>query len=290
MNHKPLLNYMVKRHDIYLRRQQGAKKPWTNDPILQQYRFCNVYRELDTVTQWINSNIREPFDESPNLWFMLCAARQINWPPTIQYLMDARSGAWPSASGNSIWNPAAMRAKMLEYGQAGNKVYTGAYMLNAHGKNGDPADKPYFTAYRVLEPLWNDRSWLPTDLSVSMEQTTEVLSGYFGWGPFLAYEVACDLRWTRYLDRAPDIMTWANPGPGARRGLNRLAGRNLKEVVSIDRLVGEMQELLNKISRAWDRTFPTLEMREIEHCLCEFDKYERVRLGEGTPRARYSGA
>ena len=30
-----------------------------------------------------------------------------------------------------------------------------------------------------------------------------------------------------------------------------------------------------------------LEMRDIEHCLCEYDKYERVRLGEGRPRAKY---
>lgn len=26
------------------------------------------------------------------------------------------------------------------------------------------------------------------------------------------------------------------------------------------------------------------ELREIEHSLCEFDKYERVRRGEGRPR------
>ena len=30
-----------------------------------------------------------------------------------------------------------------------------------------------------------------------------------------------------------------------------------------------------------------IEMRDIEHCLCEFDKYERTRLGEGRPRAKY---
>jgi len=29
-------------------------------------------------------------------------------------------------------------------------------------------------------------------------------------------------------------------------------------------------------------------MREIEHSLCEFDKYERTRLGEGRPRAKYN--
>ena len=28
-------------------------------------------------------------------------------------------------------------------------------------------------------------------------------------------------------------------------------------------------------------------MRTIEHSLCEWDKYERVRLGQGTPRSKY---
>jgi hypothetical protein len=31
-----------------------------------------------------------------------------------------------------------------------------------------------------------------------------------------------------------------------------------------------------------------LEMRDIEHSLCEFDKYERVRLGQGKPRSKYT--
>jgi hypothetical protein len=33
--------------------------------------------------------------------------------------------------------------------------------------------------------------------------------------------------------------------------------------------------------------WPAWEMREVEHTLCEFDKYERARLGEGKPRGVY---
>ena len=40
------------------------------------------------------------------------------------------------------------------------------------------------------------------------------------------------------------------------------------------------------INKSEDR-FHKLEMRDIEHSLCEFDKYERVRNGEGKPRGRY---
>ena len=30
-----------------------------------------------------------------------------------------------------------------------------------------------------------------------------------------------------------------------------------------------------------------IDMRTIEHSLCEWDKYERVRLGQGRPRSKY---
>ena len=32
---------------------------------------------------------------------------------------------------------------------------------------------------------------------------------------------------------------------------------------------------------------PLLTAHDVQFCLCEFDKYERVRLGEGRPRALY---
>ena len=35
---------------------------------------------------------------------------------------------------------------------------------------------------------------------------------------------------------------------------------------------------------------PKLELRDVEHSLCEFDKYCRVKFGEGEPRSHYPGA
>jgi hypothetical protein len=45
-----------------------------------------------------------------------------------------------------------------------------------------------------------------------------------------------------------------------------------------------LQEKFNRFRQDW---MPSVEMRDIEHSLCEFDKYERVRLGEGRPRMKY---
>ena len=32
-----------------------------------------------------------------------------------------------------------------------------------------------------------------------------------------------------------------------------------------------------------------LHAQDLQNCLCEFDKYERTRLGEGRPRSTYPG-
>ena len=117
---------------------------------------------------------------------------------------------------------------------------------------------------------------------------------YIGWGPFMAYEVVTDLRHTRYLKDAHDIYSWANAGPGAIRGLNRLYGRNLEAKPHPRQTNEEMHTLMQDLNRLTDpgfaSTFPgelRFEMRDVEHTLCEFDKYERVRLGEGKMRSKY---
>ena len=82
-------------------------------------------------------------------------------------------------------------------------------------------------------------------------------------------------------------MTWANPGPGAKRGLNRIYDRALNKQMKSNLFITEMQDLLELSPDFIHGQVPSLEMRDIEHSLCEFDKYERVLNGEGKPRSIY---
>lgn len=302
--------FMKARHDIYLDRKAGKPGPWTADPVLRDGRFCNIFRELDTVTIWIDQNIRQPYADHPHLWFMLAIARYINWPDTLRYLMDeAEPGTWPDEEG---FEPAKLTKALEDYAAAGNKVYTGAYMIRAES---DPSKEWYsWTKHRyiaeiVLGRLWEDREeWQRT-----LETTPGVLRSfnrletvwekfqqhrYIGWGPFMAYEVVTDLRHTRYLRNAPDIYTWANAGPGAIRGLNRLYGRDLAAKPRPEQTNAEMFKLMKELNAldepGFNATFgepcdvnPRFEMRDIEHTLCEHDKYQRVANGEGKMRSKY---
>ena len=291
LNHRVLRDFMLERHKIYTLKTMGAARPWSRDSILNNYKFTNVYRELDRVTVWIRQHIREPYADHPNLWFMLCIARQINWPPTLTELIDCGKRTWPL---DETWDWRASMGLMRAMAKGGHKVYTGAYMLTANAGgllNKVPGmfDKPEITCKLVLNGVWKDRAKIEPRMHTTMQEATEVFKDkYTGFGGFMAYEVTCDLRHTRYLRNAPDKLTWAHAGPGALRGLNRLLGKPAKQrpFLSTDAAVDAMQHLLEKIHPDWPYD-PPLEMREIEHSLCEFDKYERARLGEGRPRSQY---
>ena len=111
-------------------------------------------------------------------------------------------------------------------------------------------------------------------------------------GPFMAYEVVTDLRHTYLLRDANDILTWANAGPGAMRGLNRLTGRDLEYSRRSHDWCGEMRDLYEIVVERLpvsitQRNDLPYEMREIEGGLCEFDKYSRLYKGQGRTRSIY---
>jgi hypothetical protein len=136
--------------------------------------------------------------------------------------------------------------------------------------------------------LWEHREEVTPTADDNLESAFNKLKPLPGYGPFIAYEIITDLRHTRYLEHAKDIMTWANPGPGATRGIMRLADMSVKDKrpkreECIDVIAYLVVESLIHIPN-W---MPPFEARDVEHSLCEWDKYERTRLGEGRPRSKY---
>ena len=45
--------FAFERQNIFLKKKNGEKPPWTDDPILQEYKFCNSYRVNDRVSQYL---------------------------------------------------------------------------------------------------------------------------------------------------------------------------------------------------------------------------------------------
>lgn len=273
-------NFMVERHNIYLlSKVEKLPKPWTQDKILQNYKFCNVYRELDSVTIWSKEHIRDRWSKCPYLWFALCVLRRINWPETLEDLDDLLI----------YWDPAEAEAILNYRKDNKKKIYNGSYMLTTGGK---AVPKNYHTCFNILNQLWEKRFEITKRLREcqTLQEAFEIFrAGHVGFSDFIAYEVVTDLRHTSYLKNATDIYTWANAGPGAIRGLNRITGRKITSKINSLQACKEMQYLLQESELYLPDHMPRLEMREIEHTLCEFDKYERIKTDKSFLRIKYPG-
>lgn len=278
----PLWHWMATREAARKRKDAGSAPPYTDDSIIKAYRFCNVRREDDRVTVWIRDNIRKPFAGHPALWFMLCVARQINWPDTLAELIAASDyPSWPSALD---FHPSAITDVLNIRKDRGEKVYTGAYMISAPATKG--ADKQAYIAETVCGALWHRREGIASCLrrSPTLRDVHALLTKSNGWGNFMAYQAVVDMRFTDILSRASDVETWAAAGPGTIRGLNRLHGRPVSSSLSQGQALSEMRAIY-KIAEA--ETGIPLDFSDVPNVLCETDKYLRVQNGEGKPRALY---
>lgn len=269
--------YARDRENIRLKREAGEPPPWTTDPILGRYRFCNIFREDDVTTKWIKENLRDPLRKSNNVFFAMTAARLFNRIEVLEKIADPLRN--PT---DTVLDQIRNRLKGVQ------PVVTGAYIVKT------PDDMVKLEGVlMILKPALIHMREL--EHSAYLRTTHSRLMEYPYIGSFIAYEIVTDLRHTDFLCNAPDITTWAAAGPGAARGLARVYEKpintwNHASGADQDIMLELMQQLLqySKMNEHWPKDWPKWEMREVEHTLCEFDKYERSRLGEGRPKQRFS--
>jgi hypothetical protein len=275
--------WINERHAIYLKKQAKGPWPWTNDKILQNYKFTNPFRQNDRVTvEWTNRYLKLPKKMSHgDIIFQCCLFRLFNWPQTYDTLMF----------GMSKWDRAKAVALIDNMKKEGKQIFTGAYIIPSAGRT----DPKHWMICEVLDKIHSERGEIAAAIQKanSMEAATYILQRYHSVGPFIAYEIVCDLRHTKVLAGASDTMSWANPGPGAKRGIHRLItgshewnkGRrpDYQEAMRALLQMAPRRLLKGVKSESWP-----FEMREIEHSLCEYDKYMRVKMKQGKPRSRYT--
>jgi len=275
--------WQTERESIRIKKESDVlPSPWTDDPILQEFKFCQVFREDDRTTRWFRNHIREPMRNEEDVLMATIIFRWFNLIETGRTLIDHDL--------LRKWN----RKKAIYEITKQPKWITGAYII----KTPNGMDKVTGVA-ECVSHIWKARESILSRLhenlakgESSLEATWLILRDYPYMGPFMAYEVVTDLRHTYLLENANDIMTWANAGPGAMRGLNRLTGRPLDYSRKSHPWCEEMQDLFEQVKKILApsiifRNGANYEMREIEGGLCEFDKYSRIYKKEGRTRSVY---
>ncbi len=249
------------------------------DPIIRQFRFCNINREHDKVTRWIHTNIRQRYANAPHLWFMLIVARLINQPHTLANIYHGQSGAWNRERFVDNTDP------RLDNPQP---IWNAAYIVST---NGNAMEKRLYIADRVLQPIWNagwKGSTPPAELTC--QEWAEHLLQFDGMGDFMVNQIVTDYKYCPSLcGQAADRTTFVMAGPGTARGLNRYHGRPVDKGLNRKQAQAELLTIREEVQDF----LPTgmlehfNDLNNLSNTFCEFDKYLRAKSGEGRPKQLY---
>jgi hypothetical protein len=256
------------RESIRALREAGEPWPWSEDLVFRDWRFCNVFREEDKVTKWVKKHVRDPLDGTEGLVPAVAMARLFNWIPTLEKVMPV----WMRPEGWT-WKELVKAARS----RPTKNVTSGAYIV----KTIQGEDKAAGVIH-IVRDVWADRKRLVDTArsTSSLEAVHKELQRSDNIGKFIAYEIVTDLRHTSLLKNATDILSWASFGPGAARGLAWIYPHetwDYNKTESQGRMLARAKTILERSlfefpNRQW-------EMRDVEHWLCEYDKYRRVAAG-----------
>lgn len=278
-----LLYFIWEREVIRIVRERGGERPYTKDPVLDRYKFTNIRRRDDRVSRWIIEHIIRPNEQRQDLWFILLMTRLINWPPTLQHLID--DGILFRVAGD--FEPEEFSASVERYRATGKKVYSGAYMV--YPTKMDPGGvKSLAVARHIIAPalsLGDEIDGVLWDSEPLIADFVSELSGSFGISTFMAGQVAADLTYCPQLVHADDLLTYAPIGPGSSRGLNYLLNRAPSAGWSQEAFNCELMKIRDAVIS--ELQIYDLTLHDVQNCMCEYSKYCRTVLGEGKPKTTY---
>lgn len=289
--------FVYDRQSVWHRRvASGLPAPWTDDVILRNFKFCNVYRELDGGTIEISKYLKQPLSAEQKL-FNIVAYRFFNRRDTIENLFGG-------LLSEQNFDFKSLEKRFDAKKQEGN-IFSNAYLITAHAYN--PEYRPQDKHVQILLML-NDLRFKLKDIIKSLRESSPqdgikiIAENVPMAGPFLSGQILLDATYAENIVRytSNDFLI---VGPGAHWGLNIICGRTLgkKEADAECRKLWQMQpqafaELKRFTGKDWNTVRwqnerycggKYLSLHDIQNSLCEFRKYWRLKHGENAKRRYY---
>lgn len=283
--------FASERQATFERRVAGAPLPWTEDPILQEYKFCNVFRAADRVSQYMIREVcyhRESCSPEDRI-FQIVAFRTFSKIDTWVAVRDFL-GHYPTLDDLSDegFRKALDHAKLQNRG-----LYTGAFILcanNAYGQSLKHLNHVELFRHMFLQDALGERVLAAS----SLHQIFELLHSYPLMGDFMSYQVAIDLNYSDLINFSENEFTKA--GPGALRGINKvfedLGDYTPTDIINwmVDHQDAAFKKFNLPFSGLWGRPLHAIDCQGL---FCETDKYCRKAVPELTSarkriKARFS--
>jgi hypothetical protein len=284
--------------------------PWTKDEYLKNYKFTNVYRELDRASQWLIGNVLldEKNSELDLIWKII-AFRFFNQPNTFNQGVELPN--------YKDFDPQKMWEQVVTYREKWGNPWHTAYMMNlaflpkpsnwsGRGLFKDEAYiKHAFVKHHKAIPAILDK----IKTAKKPEEIIEELEKLPAVSTFQSHEFFIDFCYIQKYCRNNKLMTqfdqnsYTNVGPGASLGLRlifpSLKAEQQKEGIYMLRDIAKSQlkkqgdfkylRVVNKTPLRYDiQKECNITLHQIEMWLCEYSKYWKMEIKEGKQRSKFN--
>jgi hypothetical protein len=269
------LDFVVERHRIWEQRQAGTAQPWTEDPVLANRKFTNVFRVLDPGTQFLLKDLFEP-DLNPRDTLMRAFLYRHTGKVETWELLDLMVGEYPTV-------PMLEDVRKIWHGYRDTKApfFTNAYLVYPQSSTPgtDKLDSIVDLTKRLFTPGSPD-DIMPEWLSAqTQKERFKILRRNKGVGDFMSMQILTDWGYQCGEDREDEFLV---PGPGSIKGAKAL-DPDAKTMEVVRRVVKEVRGVASS-PRLGYRSSSLMDIGS--NLLCEWSKYVRFR-GQSLPKTNY---
>ena len=269
--------FAAERQNIFYKKLNGEEAPWTEDKILQEYKFCNSYRASDRVSQYLIKNViyngKKYSDE--DMIFRIILFKIFNKESTWEILLNKLSDITLDNFNFKDYCNILEQAK-----NEGYKIYTDAYMSCANKAFG--YDKKHENHIALLEKMFiKDKMQNKILESENMEDAFNIIKNYELIGNFMAYQLVTDINYSEVVNFTEREFTVA--GPGSERGIRKcfidLEGMSKEDIIKW--MCNHQEEEFKRLGIEFkDLGGRPLQYIDCQNLFCELDKYCRQAVPE----------
>jgi hypothetical protein len=268
--------FASERHRVYEQRLAGTPQPWTNDTILQQYKFTNAFRACDRVSQYLlREVIYEPTasQHPEEVVFRILLFKLFNSIPAWEILK--------AKFGMPTWKGFNQQAYAGELGNAkaqGANIWNMAYVQNQNYATHLPTKHQRYLA--LLDHVMSTGVTARLQAARTYRDAFRVLQSYPLHGKsFLPMQHLTDLNYSDVINFDED--DFIVPGPGALDGMRKCFGRQPYSSQEAEDWIKELVDDQEGFFDCYGLQPVTLFGRRLhaidcQNLFCETDKYARV--------------
>lgn len=264
--------FAYERQSIFFKKLRGEKPPWTKDPILQTYKFCNAYRASDRVSQYLIRNViytdKKYTDE--DIVFRIILFKLFNkittWELLEKHIGDISIETFDFRKYSKILSKAK---------KEGIKLYNDAYISCANKVFGYKQKHDNHLA--LIKKMIDDKVATKIIRVKNMEEAFKILKSYPLIGDFTAYQLVTDINYSEAVDF--DECSFTVVGPGSLRGIKKcfvdIGDMSYEDIIKwmTEHQDQEFKRLGLLFQRLGNRP---LQYIDCQNLFCELDKYCRV--------------